>query len=104
VSETALILVVNDDPETLRIQRLLLGKAGYTVIEAATGGEGLEMARRHRPDLVLLDVVLPDLGGLEVCRRIKADQDLRDTIVVLYSGLQTSSNEQVEGLDSGADG
>jgi DNA-binding response OmpR family regulator len=104
VSENARILIVDDDPVALSAPRRLLGKAGYCVIEAATGKEGLDMVREHRPDLVLLDVVLPDLSGIEVCRQIKADPDLNGTFVVLYSGLRTESDQQAEGFETGADG
>jgi PAS domain S-box-containing protein len=104
VSEPGLILIVDDDPGILWAQRNLLSMAGHTVIEAVTGSDVLEMVRKHRPDLVLLDVVLPELNGLEICWQIKTDPDLKDTLVVLCSGLQTESDEQVEGLEMGADG
>jgi PAS domain S-box-containing protein len=104
VNDTPCILIVDDDPATVRVQRHLLSKAGYTVIDAATGREGLEMVRQHRPDLVLLDVVLPDLSGIEVCRQIKSDPDLKNDFVVLCSGIRNASDDQVEGLETGADG
>ena len=66
--------------------------------------EGLEKARAHRPDVVLLDVVLPDISGIEVCRQIKEDQDLKGILVILVSGVQTSSEDQASGLNLGADG
>ena len=74
------------------------------MLEASTGKEGLEKARAHRPDVVLLDVVLPDISGIEACRQIKEDQDLKDILVILASGVQTSSEDQASGLNLGADG
>ena len=79
-------------------------KGGYKVLQASTGTEGLRKARAHRPDVVLLDVVLPDMSGIEVCRQIKEDQGLRGTFVILISGVLTSSEHQVDGLNMGADG
>ena len=99
----ARILVIDDEPLMLHATSWLLTKAGYQVIEAATGEEGLRLVRETRPDLVLLDVVLPDLDGLQVCRRIKADQELAHTFVVLLSGIKVDSDEQAEGLEVGAD-
>jgi PAS domain S-box-containing protein len=81
-----------------------LRRAGYEVLAASTGKEGLEKVRAHRPDLVLLDVVLPDISGIEACRQIKEDQDLKDIFVILTSGIQTSSDHQANGLNMGADG
>ena len=61
-------------------------------------------ARAHRPDVVLMDVVLPDISGIEACRQIKEDEDLKDIFVILTSGLRTSSDHQANGLNMGADG
>lgn len=98
------ILVVDDDPSLLRVVSNLLDRAGYRVLQAATGVEALLVTRAQRPDLILLDVVLPDIDGAEVCRQIKADPDLVSCIVVLLSALKTTANEQIWGLEAGADG
>ena len=82
----------------------VLRKAGYDVLEASTAEKGLETARAHHPDLVLLDVMLPDVSGIEICRRIKEDPSLQDVMVILTSGISISSECQVEGLNTGADG
>jgi PAS domain S-box-containing protein len=97
------ILVVDDDPTILQIYSQILRTDGYEVWEAATGQRGLQAARERRPDLVLLDVMLPDLSGLEVCRQIKADPALRDVFVVLLSGVAASVASKVDGLGTGAD-
>jgi PAS domain S-box-containing protein len=95
--------MVDDDVATLQIYAEILRGEGYEVSEASTGQEGLRAARERRPDLVLLDVMLPDVGGVEVCRQIKADPALPDTFVVLFSGQAKSVAHKVEGLATGAD-
>jgi PAS domain S-box-containing protein len=82
----------------------LLRLSGYDVIEAGTGSEALELAAAARPALVLLDVNLPDLSGLEVCRRLKADPATASTLVLQTSGDYLQSEDKVRGLDAGADG
>jgi PAS domain S-box-containing protein len=98
------ILVVDDDPDLLSLTSTVLSRGGYEVMQASTGKDALEIVAQARPGLVLLDVVLPDMGGLEICKQIKADPDLRSTLVVLLSGVSTSSDAQAMGLDLGADG
>ena len=98
------MLVTDDDPQVLHLSSSVLQKAGFEVLEASTGKECLESAGRHHPDIVLLDVVLPDVSGVEVCRHIKHDRDLEGTFVILLSGVQVSSEYQAEGLNVGADG
>ena len=104
MKETTKILITDDDPDVLLLTTKLLRRAGYEVLEASTGGECLEVVRAHHPDLLLLDVVLPDITGTEVCRRIKNDQQTRGTFVILVSGVQVSSDSQANGLSVGADG
>jgi len=98
------MLIVEDDPEVLSASSRIARSEGYPVMEASSGEECLEMARKNKPDFILLDVILPDIQGTEICRRIKADPLLKSTFVVLTSGLKISSVEQAEGLDVGADG
>ena len=103
MNQTTRILVVDDEPEILGVFTLILNGAGYDVLTASTGQHGLQLAREKRPDLVLLDVLLPDLNGMEVCKQIKRDPDLRDVFVILISGGATNAAHKVEGLESGAD-
>jgi signal transduction histidine kinase len=98
----ARILVVDDDPNLLRITARLLAGAGHAVAMADSGVAGVDRARAEPPDLVLLDLVLPDINGLEVCRRIKAMHG--DTFVVLMSGVEYDSETQARSLEAGADG
>lgn len=98
------ILVVDDDPEVLELNTEVLTRAGYEVLEARTGKECLKAVKPFRPDLVLLDVVLPDRSGTDLCESIKSDPELKSTLILLASGVMTSSDYQAEGLDCGADG
>jgi DNA-binding response OmpR family regulator len=98
------VLVADDDPEVLLMTSEILSRAGYDVIQASTGKECLESAVSQHPDLVLLDVVLPDVTGMKVCRQIKTDPALRDIFVILVSGVRVSSDFQTDGLNVGADG
>jgi PAS domain S-box-containing protein len=103
MKRTTSILVVDDDPAILHLYSEILRAEGYQVWAASTGHQGLQAARERRPDLVLLDVILPDLSGIEVCRQIKAEPALSDVFVVLVSGAATSADQKVDGLETGAD-
>ena len=104
MSEAATILVTDDDPRMLALTTEVLAEAGYEVLQASSGNECLEAVKARHPDIVLLDVMLPDTTGIELCRQIKADESLQGTFVILLSGVQVSSEHQADGLDAGADG
>ena len=95
------ILIVDDDPDALAVARHRLAKEGADILCAKGGMEGLEAAKRERPDLILLDVDMPDMLGFEVCRALKADAELCMIPVVFLSG-STTAEDKVEGLDLGA--
>jgi PAS domain S-box-containing protein len=103
-SQPVRILVVDDDPTVIHAMPRLLKSAGYDTRVAVTGQDCLNRLQETLPDLILLDVALPDMDGLEICRRIKADPNLADTFVVLLSRNKTDSDKQAEGLEAGADG
>ncbi len=103
MGENAKILVVDDDPDLLSLTSFILDKAGYQVLVASNGESSFQLAKKEHPDLVLLDVVLPDMSGIDVCRQIKQDRDLSGTYVILLSGIKTSSDSQADGLVAGAD-
>jgi DNA-binding response OmpR family regulator len=104
MSEATTILVTDDDPRILLLMTEVLGEAGYEVLQASTGKECLDALKAHHPDIVLLDVMLPDTTGIELCRQIKADESLQGVFVILLSGVQVSSDYQADGLNAGADG
>ena len=94
------ILVIEDDPSILRGLQLNLGMEGYTVRSAGDGETGLQLARTEQPDLVVVDVMLPRMGGLEVLREIRqADPDLP----VLILSAKGQESDKVAGLQLGAD-
>jgi DNA-binding response OmpR family regulator len=98
------ILIIDDDPDVCFATSRIVKKAGYEVYEAFSGTECLQSVKVNKPDLVLLDVVLPDADGNDICRKIKDDPELIGTFIVMISALKTSSFEQAQGLDIGADG
>ncbi|MEW5765196.1 MAG: PAS domain S-box protein [Acidobacteriota bacterium] len=98
------ILVVDDDPAIrLATSRVLRKRGGFEVLEAATGEECLEAAQEEQPDLVLLDVNLPDGSGFEVCRRIKGSPETAHILVAHLSASHRETMERVAGLEGGAD-
>ncbi|MGO9203248.1 MAG: response regulator [Limisphaerales bacterium] len=97
------ILLVDDNLALLDVISKLLRSEGHEVCTAPTGLEGLWLTRQWLPDLVLLDVRLPDLDGFEVCRQIKSDPALVDVFVIMLSGEATSASQKAGGLDTGAD-
>jgi PAS domain S-box-containing protein len=96
------VLNVNDDEANRYMVTRILEQAGYAVVEAECGREALLLARR-RPALIVLDVKLPDISGLDVCRRLKADAETRTIPILQTSATFVSAERKVEGLDSGAD-
>jgi DNA-binding response OmpR family regulator len=98
------ILVVDDDAAITAATARLLSRDAYTVAQANSGEQALRQAQIEPPDLVLLDVMLPDMDGLEVCRRLKSDPRTMAAFVVLCSALRTDSDAVVQGVNAGADG
>ncbi len=98
----ARILVVEDEADIRQVLLYNLGQAGHEAIAASRGGEGLAAARDRRPDLVLLDLMLPDISGLEVCRQLKTDPALR-TVPVIMVTARSEEIDRVVGLELGAD-
>ncbi len=96
---SAKILVVDDEPQIRRMMRTTLSSSGYQVDEAKTGEEALEKLRSYQPDLVLLDLNMPGMGGLEACRAMREGSDV--PIVILT--VRNAEKEKVEALDAGAD-
>ncbi len=97
------VLIVNDEPDQLTLMGSLLRKAGYSVLTAEDGREGLTLARQERPDLVISDVSMPRMNGLEFCREIRADSELKTVPILLVSARQKDTESAVAGLRAGAD-
>jgi len=93
------VLVVDDEPQIRRVLRTTLSFRGYTISEASTGEEAVELARKLKPDLVLLDVNLPGMSGIETCREIRRSTDA--PIIMLT--VRNAERDKVVALDAGAD-
>jgi len=86
-AQVAHIQIIDDDPEILALLSSMLAKQGYVVRAAITGALALPSARKHPPDLILLDIMMPEMSGYEVCERLKADERTRDIPVIFLSAL-----------------
>jgi DNA-binding response OmpR family regulator len=93
------ILLADDDPDISEIVGFVLKRQGYQVVTAANGTEALEVFRRERPDLIVLDVMMPRIDGYEVCRRIRAS----DNVPIIMLTAKDDEIDKVTGLDLGAD-
>jgi len=98
----ASVLVVDDEDDLLELVRYNLAKAGYRVSCVSTGEEALSHARRQPPNLIVLDLMLPAVDGLEVCRRLKADAKTRDIPIIMLTA-KSEESDVVRGLERGAD-
>jgi two-component system alkaline phosphatase synthesis response regulator PhoP len=96
------ILVVDDEEDLLELVRYNLLKEGYRVTCVTTGDEALKTARRQPPDLIVLDLMLPLIDGLEVCRRLKGDSKTRDIPIIMLTA-KSEESDMIAGLERGAD-
>ena len=94
------VLVIEDDPPFLRLVEQVLTHKGYEVLKAGSGQEGLRLLFDQKPDIVLLDVVMPGMDGWQTCCRIR---DISDIPIIMFTGKQTAEDDIVRGLDYGAD-
>jgi CheY-like chemotaxis protein len=94
-----LVLVVDDEKDILRIAIRTIESLGYGVVHAANGEEGLGLARKYRPDMVLTDALMPKLDGRKMCRLIREDPELAETPVVLMTALYTTVKYKTEGFN-----
>jgi DNA-binding response OmpR family regulator len=91
------VVCVEDEPEIIDLIRLILGRKGFDLTGATGGQEGLDTIRRVRPDLVLLDLMMPDMDGWEVYQQMKADPDLKDIPVIVVTA-KAQSIDKILGL------
>lgn len=94
------ILLVDDEPEIITLMKRRLTKAGYNVLTANNGTEGLELAKKERPDIVILDVMMPGLSGYEICRILKMDPEYQSLKIILLTGrdqlVDKETSEQIK--------
>ncbi len=96
-------LLIADDEASIRgLVRVTLEGEGFDIFEAADGEAAMEIARAEHPKLILLDVMMPRLDGLEVCRRLKSDPATKDIVIVLLTAM-AQENDRERGLSAGAD-
>jgi putative two-component system response regulator len=100
--EPGLVLVIDDHDDSRTIARLLLESAGFRVIEAAGGCEGLRLATECRPEVILLDLVLPGLDGWEIARLLRRERMTRRAVVIAVTAL-ANLEDQARALDAGCD-
>jgi two-component system KDP operon response regulator KdpE len=93
------ILIVDDEPQIRRVMRTTLSSQGYSVIEAKSGEEALEKLRSERADLILLDVNMPGISGLDTCRAIRRTTD----VPIIMLTVRNTEKDKVQALDAGAD-
>jgi two-component system alkaline phosphatase synthesis response regulator PhoP len=96
------ILVVDDEEDLLDIISYNLKKEGFNVLVAENGRAGIELAKVHQPNLIILDIMMPEMDGIEVCKRLKADSILSATPIVFLTA-NADEKLEVKGLDLGAD-
>ena len=99
---TQTILIIDDEPKIVQICRDYLTVAGFTVISVETGPLGLAAARRDRPDLIVLDLMLPGMDGLDVCRNLRQDPLLKDIPIIMLTA-RVEETDKLIGLELGAD-
>ncbi|MBN1176706.1 MAG: response regulator transcription factor [Dehalococcoidales bacterium] len=93
------VLVVDDDVKTVELVKLYLNRDGYRVITAYNGNEALKLARESQPDLIVLDLMLPGINGLEICRILREESD----VPIIMLTAMTTDDDRLKGLDIGAD-
>jgi DNA-binding response OmpR family regulator len=97
IKETKRLAYIEDETEMIDLVRLIVGRRGYTVLGANGGREGLELVRKEMPDLVLLDLMMPDMDGWDVYHQIKSEETLRDIPVIVITA-KAQNIDKVLGL------
>jgi len=96
------ILVVDDDLDTLRLVGMMLERQGYTIVAASNGNQAIAMAQSEHPDLILLDVMMPDIDGVEVTRRLRSNEVTKDVPIIMFTA-KTQVEDKILGFEAGAD-
>ena len=95
-------MLVDDEPDILEIVKYNLEKEGYDVFTAENGREGIKVAKESRPDLIILDVMMPEMDGMETCMQLREDDRFADTVIAFLTA-RSEDYSQIAGFDSGAD-
>lgn len=103
MSEKARILLIDDHQTVFRLLEAIVRIKGYTLLYAESGQQGIVMARQEQPDLILLDVMMPDIDGFKVCQYLKENADTRD-IPVMFLTARGADGDLETGRKAGADG
>jgi len=96
------ILVIEDDDDARLMYSIMLRSWGYEIIEAPTGADGIRIARQEKPDLILLDIMMPDIDGYEVCKQLRSDQHFR-TVPILFLSALDAPDDRIKGYTIGGD-
>jgi len=102
MSKEAKILLVDDEPDILNLLKFNLEKEGFDVETASNGRNGIEKALKFRPDLILLDVMMPEMDGIETCIQLRENKELKNTVIAFLTA-RNEDYSQIAGFDSGAD-
>jgi DNA-binding response OmpR family regulator len=86
------VLIIEDNPQTVKLVKFILGKNDYSTISAKDGEEGLRMAREKKPDLIILDLMLPEMDGYQVCETLKTDPNTKEIPVIVLTALDTGAD------------
>lgn len=101
-SSPALILIVEDDPAHLKLLEFNVGRAGYDVLTATNGRDAWQAIKKHTPDVILLDWMIPGLSGIDICRMLRSSNDFQSIPVIMISAREDES-DRIAGLECGAD-
>lgn len=96
------ILIIDDDIDTLKLVGIMLERKGFQILASTTGEKGLQLANKEYPDLILLDVMIPDINGYEIARSIRSNPDTENTPIIMFTA-RSQVDDKVEGLEAGAD-
>ena len=96
------ILLADDEPDILEIVSYNLSAEGYEVVCAKNGNEAIDLAKKHLPSMIILDVMMPGKNGMEVCKILRLQPEFKDTVIIFLSAL-SDENTEIRGLETGAD-
>jgi pilus assembly protein CpaE len=96
------ILVVDDDLDTLKLVGMMLERQGFNILAASNGQQALNLARSEKPDLIILDLMMPDIDGIQVARQLRSDPTTQNILILMFTA-KSQLDEKVEGFDAGAD-